>query len=113
MLGAISKVAGPAGIATELLRSEPAVASELAPGTIPGDFRVTQAYPSMAVEEGYPNVSTLPSFDVLSEAASAWDAAGGTDTPPSMYPNQIGITDPYAGQAAMPTLSVDSVPFRS
>ena len=108
MLGAISKIAGPAGIAAELLRSEPAVASELAPGTIPGDFRVTQAYPSMAVEEGYPNVSTLPSFDVLSEAGSAWDAAGGTDTPPSMYPNQIGITDPYAGQAAMPTLSVDS-----
>ena len=110
MWGAISKIAGPAGIAAELLRSEPAVASELAPGTIPGDFRVTQAYPSMAVEEGYPNVSTLPSFDVLSEAGSAWDAAGGTDTPPSMYPNQIGITDPYAGQAAMPTLSVDSVP---
>jgi hypothetical protein len=50
----------------------------------------------------------LPDFDVTSEAASAWDAAGGTDTPPSMYPNQIGITDPYAGQAAMPTLSVDS-----
>ena len=43
MLGAISKIAGPAGIAAELLRSEPAVASELAPGTNPTDFRVTQA----------------------------------------------------------------------
>ena len=71
MLGAISKIAGPAGIAAELLRSEPAVASELAPGTIPGDFRVTQAYPSMAVEEGYPNVSTLPSFDVTPDAGGA------------------------------------------
>ena len=36
-----------AGGLYEALRSEPAVASELAPGVIPGDFRVTQAYPSM------------------------------------------------------------------
>ena len=71
MLGAISKIAGPAGIAAELLRSEPAVASELAPGTNPTDFRVTQAYPSMAVEEGYPNISTLPSFDVTPDAGGA------------------------------------------
>jgi len=69
MLGAISKVAGPAGIAAELLRSEPAVAStEVPPG---GYFYERQAYPSMAVEEGYPNVSTLPSFDVTPDAGGA------------------------------------------
>jgi hypothetical protein len=74
MLGAISKVAGPAAIAYDALRSEPAVASELAPGINPTDFRNTQAYPSMNVDdpttpvtEVYPNISTLPSFDVVSD----------------------------------------------
>jgi hypothetical protein len=78
MLGAISKVAGPAAIAYDALRSEPAVASELAPGINPTDFRVTQAYPSMAVDdpntpavETYPNVSTLPSFDIAPDAGGA------------------------------------------
>ena len=71
MLGAISKIAGPAGIAAELLRSEPAVASELAPGINPTDFRNTQAYPSMNVDEGYPNISTLPSFDIAPDAGGA------------------------------------------
>ena len=46
-LAPFAKVAGPVGVAYEALRSEPAVASELPPGVIPGDFRVTQAYPSM------------------------------------------------------------------
>jgi len=73
-LPAFTKFAGPLGVAAELLRSEPAVASELAPGTNPTDFRVTQAYPSMNVDdpttpvtETYPNISTIPDFDVTSE----------------------------------------------
>ena len=74
MLSAISKVAGPIGAASyayDALRpSQLASAAEATanPGT---DFRVTQAYPSMAVEEGYPNVSTLPSFDVTPDAGGA------------------------------------------
>ena len=118
MLPTFAKWATPLGIGTEMLRSEPAVASTDTSGT-PFEFEQSifnpQPAPSMNVDdpnteviETYPNISTIPSFDVTSEAASAWDAAGGTDTPPSMYPNQIGITDPYAGQATMPTLSVDS-----
>jgi len=70
-LAPFAKIAGPVGVAYEALRSEPAVASELPPGVIPGDFRVTQAYPSMNVEEGYPNVSTLPSFDISPDAGGA------------------------------------------
>ena len=97
MLGAISKIAGPAGIAAELLRSEPAVASELAPGTIPGDFRVTQAYPSMAVEEGYPNVSTLPSFDVTPDAGGA---IGGV---PGVQPMEKYGPSGYEGERIPPT----------
>jgi len=64
-----AKVAGPIGLAYDVLRSEPAVAStEVPPG---GYFYESQAYPSMAVEEGYPNVSTLPSFDVTPDAGGA------------------------------------------
>ena len=73
-----AKVAGPIGLAYEALRSEPAVASELAPGINPTDFRVTQAYPSMAVDdpntpavETYPNISTLPCFNVAPDAGGA------------------------------------------
>tara|TARA_R110002020_G_scaffold341382_1_gene555965 strand:+ start:788 stop:2497 length:1710 start_codon:yes stop_codon:yes gene_type:complete len=86
------------GVAYELLRSEPAVASELAPGINPTDFRVTQAYPSMAVDdpttpvvETYPNVPTLPGFDISPDAGGA---VGGDWNPLSVYPNQIGITPP-------------------
>jgi hypothetical protein len=97
MLGAISKIAGPAGIAAELLRSEPAVASELAPGINPTDFRVTQAYPSMAVEEGYPNVSTLPSFDVTPDAGGA---IGGV---PGEQPMEKYGPSGYEGERIPPT----------
>ena len=62
-----------AGGLYEALRSEPAVASELAPGVIPGDFRVTQAYPSMD------NVYTDPTAMAagIASVAEEWNPALG------------------------------------
>ena len=95
MLGAISKVAGPAAIAYDALRSDPAVAStEVPPG---GYFYESQAYPSMAVEEGYPNVSTLPSFDVTPDAGGA---IGGI---PGVQPMEKYGPSGYEGESIPPS----------
>lgn len=92
------------GAAYELLRSEPAVASELAPGINPTDFRVTQAYPSMAVDdpttpvvETYPNVSTLPGFDISPDAGGA---LGGV---PGVQPMEKYGPSGYEGERIPPT----------
>ena len=119
-----AKVAGPVGLVAELLRSEPAVAStEVPPG---GYFYESQAYPSMAVEEGYPNVSTLPSFDVTPDAGGAIGGVPGTsaevpsldvvtDVAPSMqgvdYSQAlagIGVDPATSGMAEVVMASQDS-----
>ena len=90
-----AKVAGPVGLVAELLRSEPAVAStEVPPG---GYFFERQAYPSMAVEEGYPNVSTLPSFDVTPDAGGA---IGGI---PGVQPMEKYGPSGYEGESIPPS----------
>jgi len=90
-----AKVAGPVGLVAELLRSEPAVAStEVPPG---GYFYESQAYPSMAVEEGYPNVSTLPSFDVTPDAGGA---IGGV---PGVQPMEKYGPSGYEGESIPPS----------
>ena len=76
-LPAFTKFAGPLGVAAEILRSEPAVASTDTSGT-PFEFEQSifnpQPAPSMNVDdpnteviETYPNISTIPSFDATSE----------------------------------------------
>ena len=82
-------------VTLELLRSEPAVAStEVPPG---GYFFERQAYPSMAVEEGYPNVSTLPSFDVTPDAGGA---IGGI---PGVQPMEKYGPSGYEGESIPPS----------
>ena len=79
----VAKVAGPIGLAYDVLRSEPAVASELASGAIPGDFRVTQAYPSMD------NVYTDPTAMAYAGVTPPGEEFG------SSYagPNTMGLTE--------------------
>ena len=86
-----AKVAGPIGLAYDVLRSEPAVASELASGAIPGDFRVTQAYPSMD------NVYTDPTAMAYAGVTPPGEEFG------SSYagPNTMGLTE------VAPSMDVD------
>ena len=87
----VAKVAGPIGLAYDVLRSEPAVASELASGAIPGDFRVTQAYPSMD------NVYTDPTAMAYAGVTPPGEEFG------SSYagPNTMGLTE------VAPSMDVD------
>ena len=98
MMSAVSKVAGPAAIAYEALRSDPAVASELAPGINPTDFRVTQAYPSMD------NVYTDPTAMAYAGVTPPGEEFG------SSYagPNTMGLNRDYDRVKAMFDSPVDS-----
>ena len=81
-----AKVAGPIGLAYDVLRSEPAVAStEVPPG---GYFYERQAYPSMAVEEGYPMASTTPTSPSMNVDYGPALQAMGVAIPPA----DLGVT---------------------
>ena len=107
-LAPFAKIAGPVGVAYDALRSEPAVAStEVPPG---GYFYERQAYPSMQADYAQPvlgEAGMMTGMDVAPDAGGA--VGGGWADPPSLYPNQIGITPPAVERLP---LSIENLAFQ-